>query len=97
MKAPTRGIQVQTVENIQSLLSDQLIDSFPQLFSELTQEVRLMYYNSMKRVTGSLLTRIKHIHSQFVLHCCCKKYSKHYKKFPKFDTSPPYVTLLTIF
>ena len=63
MKAPTRGIQVQTVENIQSLLSDQLIDSFPQLFSELTQEVKLMYYNSMKRVTGSY-KYIKHIHSQ---------------------------------
>ena len=52
MQAPTRGIQPETVENIQSLLPGQLINSFPQLFDELTQEVKQMYYNSMKRVTS---------------------------------------------
>ena len=55
MRAPIQGIQQECVESIHSKLPGHFMDTHSQLLDQLTQEVKQMYYNSMKRVTGKLL------------------------------------------
>ena len=44
------------MDSIHSKLPSNLLDTHSELLHQLTQEVKQMYYNSMKRVTGEFIT-----------------------------------------